>query len=57
MMSKSFHHKAKFKERIYKLRGNDYYKGISTLVGAGILNFLVGAIFPYVHYRFMKFHI
>ena len=49
MMSKSFHlstkFKEKFKERIYKRGDNDYCKGISTLVGAGILNFLVGAIF------------
>jgi MFS family permease len=48
-MSKSFHlstkFKEKFKERIYKRGDNDYCKGISTLVGAGILNFLVGAIF------------
>ena len=45
MMSKSFHLGTKFKEKTYKRRDNDYCKGISTLIGAGILNFLVGAIF------------
>ena len=37
--------KTRFKKLLMKIKDKNFCKGISTIIGASILNFLVGAIF------------